>query len=245
MNAKQRIDQLLVARGVFESRARAQAAIEAGLVRIDGVVAQKPSATAARDARIEAEEPYPWVSRGGVKLAHALETFGVDPRGRDCLDIGSSTGGFTHVLLARGAARVTAIDAGREQMHASLRDDPRVALFESCDARAFDPARMATTPSLAVVDVSFISLTLIVPALGRLTTPEADCVALIKPQFEVGRAHLGKKGVVTDETARQAALARVRETFAEHGWRVLATIDSPIAGGDGNREHLIHAQRGA
>ncbi len=243
MGAKQRIDQLLVTRGFFESRARAQAAIEAGLVRIDGALARKASATAANDARIEAEEPYPWVSRGGVKLAHALDVFGLDPKDRDCLDIGSSTGGFTDVLLSRGASRVTAIDTGRDQMHARLRGDPRLHLFEGCDARAFDPARMRAPATLAAIDVSFISLTLIVPALARLTTPNAECVALTKPQFEVGRAHLGKNGVVSDDGARQAAVVRVQGAFATQGWRVLATIDSPIAGGDGNREYLLHARR--
>jgi 23S rRNA (cytidine1920-2'-O)/16S rRNA (cytidine1409-2'-O)-methyltransferase len=245
MTDRRRIDQLLVARGYFESRARARAAIDAGLVRIEGKTARKASDAALPDAAIEASEPWPWVSRGGVKLAHALDAFGVDPAGRICVDIGASTGGFTHVLLARGAVRIVAIDTGRDQMHASLRADPRVVLCEETDARQFDPARLPGPASLIAVDVSFISLRLIAPAAARLAAADADLVALVKPQFEVGRAHIGKNGVVTDAKARREALDGARQAFAAEGWGIAAAVCSPITGGDGNLEYLLHARRGA
>ena len=243
MASKQRIDQLLVARGLFESRARAQAAIAAGLVRVDGATARKASEAVNADAQIDAEQPHPWVSRGGLKLTHALDVFGVDPNGRFCLDVGSSTGGFTDVLLTRGARRVIAVDTGRDQFHARLRSDPRVALHESCDIRRFTPAPDDERASLIVVDVSFISLSLILPALAPLATADAILIALIKPQFEVGRANIGKNGVVADASARQDAIARIQAKAAAEGWRVDDVIDSPIEGGDGNREYLMLARR--
>jgi 23S rRNA (cytidine1920-2'-O)/16S rRNA (cytidine1409-2'-O)-methyltransferase len=242
---KQRLDQALVARGFFESRARAQAAIAAGLVSVGGAAARKPSDMIAPDAAIAAEAPHPYVSRGGVKLAHALDVFRIDPAARFCLDVGASTGGFTDVLLRRGARHVAAVDTGRDQLHARLRGDPRIALFEGQDIRAFDSSRMAEKASLVVVDASFISLTLIAPALAPLATPDADLVALVKPQFEVGRASVGKGGLVADEAATQAALKRVRDVFVAQGWSIGETIDSPITGGDGNREYLLRARRGA
>lgn len=242
MSQKQRIDQLLVSRGLFESRARAQAAIAAGLVRVNGAQARKASDSVNLDARVEAEEAFPWVSRGGVKLAHALDHFQIDAAGRICLDVGSSTGGFTDVLLSRDAKRVIAVDSGRDQMRQRLRGDARIALHEETDIRNFK-SDGAIDASLIVVDVSFISLRLVLPALGVFAAPEADLIALIKPQFEVGRAHVGKKGIVTGDSARRQAIDDVSRAAEAAGWRVADIIDSPIEGGDGNREYLMRARR--
>ncbi|MCZ8313937.1 TlyA family RNA methyltransferase [Phreatobacter sp.] len=238
-----RADLVLVERGHFDSRARAQEAIAAGLVSVDGRVLRKASEPIADGAAITAEQPHPWVSRGGVKLAAALAAFGVAPKGRTCLDVGSSTGGFSHVLLTGGAAGIIAIDTGRDQFHASLRHDPRITLMEGTDIRRLTPADMPALPDLAVIDVSFISLALVLPAVTALLAPAAELVALVKPQFEVGRAHVGKNGIVTDEAAREAAILRVRGVAERLGWRITGQIDSPIAGGDGNREVLIHGVR--
>jgi len=238
-----RADVVLVERGHFDSRASAQEAIAAGLVSVDGRVLRKASETIADGAAITAEQPHPWVSRGGVKLAAALEAFGVNPAGRTCLDIGSSTGGFSQVLLSQGAAGIIAVDTGRDQFHASLRGDPRVTLMEGTDVRRLTTGDLPAIPDLAVIDVSFISLTLVLPAATALLAPGAELVALVKPQFEVGRAHVGKNGIVTDEAARDAAILRVRGEAEQLGWRIAGQIDSPIAGGDGNREVLIHGVR--
>ena len=238
-----RADLLLVERGFFDSRAKAQAAIAAGLVTADGRAVRKASQEIPSAAVITAEAPHPWVSRGGVKLAAALAAFQVRPGGRTCLDIGSSTGGFTHVLLTDGAARVIAVDTGRDQFHGSLRSDPRVTLMEATDIRRLTPADLPALPDLAVIDVSFISLRLVLPAVTALVAPEAELVALVKPQFEVGRGHLGKNGIVTDAAARDAAVAGIREEAERLGWRIGGLIDSPIAGGDGNREFLMYGVR--
>lgn len=242
-SSRRRADVLLVERGHFESRARAQAAIAAGLVVADGKPVRKASEELANDAAIVAEAPHPWVSRGGVKLAKALEAFKVRPGGRVCLDVGSSTGGFTHVLLTEGAQHVVAVDTGHGQFHASLRGDPRVTLMEGTDVRRLAPADLTTAPDLAVVDVSFISLKLVLPAVTSLLAAQAELIALIKPQFEVGRAHLGKNGIVTDGAARDAAVAAVRTEAERLGWGIGGLVDSPIAGGDGNREFLMHGVR--
>jgi 23S rRNA (cytidine1920-2'-O)/16S rRNA (cytidine1409-2'-O)-methyltransferase len=238
-----RADLALVKRGLFESRAKARAAIEAGLVTADGEVVRKPSGTIPAGAVVEARAAHPWVSRGGVKLAAALEAFGIDPAGRDCLDIGSSTGGFTQVLLEGGAARVTAVDVGTGQMHASLRGDPRLALHETIDARALTPEMLGEPPSLIVIDVSFIPLGLVLPHVLGLAGEPADLVALVKPQFEVGRKH-APKGIVRDASARTAACESVRRTIEGLGWTVTGLIESPIHGGDGNIEYLIGARLG-
>lgn len=240
--SRRRADVLLVARGLFESRAKAQAAIAAGLVSADGQPVRKASDELRADAALEASPEHPWVSRGGVKLAHALDRFGIAAGGRVGLDVGSSTGGFTEVLLARGAARVTAVDTGRDQLHRSLRADPRVSLFEATDIRALEALDPA--PDLVVTDVSFISLALVLPAMTALAAPTADLVALIKPQFEVGRAAIGKNGVVRDTAAQVAAVERIKAATEALGWQIVAVIDSPIAGGEGNREFLMHARRG-
>lgn len=238
-----RADLLLVERGFFDSRAKAQAAIAAGLVAADGRPVRKASEELVSSAEISAEAPHPWVSRGGMKLAAALEAFKVRPMNRVCLDVGSSTGGFTHVLLTEGAEHVIAVDTGRDQFHASLRSDPRVTLMEGTDIRKLAPGALPAKPDLGVIDVSFISLKLVLPAVADLLSADAELIALIKPQFEVGRAAVGKNGIVTDAAAREAAVAGIRAEAERLGWRIGGMIDSPIAGGDGNREFLMHGWR--
>jgi 23S rRNA (cytidine1920-2'-O)/16S rRNA (cytidine1409-2'-O)-methyltransferase len=239
---KERIDRLLVSRGLFDSRAKAQAAIDAGLVTADSVPVRKASEEVATDAALVATPLHPYVSRGGVKLVAALDHFGFDPRGCVCLDVGSSTGGFTEVLLNRGARRVYAIDVGRGQLHASLRARPEVVSFEETDIRTVSPARLRETPDLVTVDVSFISLKLVLPAALKQMAHRAQLIALIKPQFEAGPA-LVKKGIVRDTSVRAAVCADIATFVASLNWRVLGTIPSPIAGGDGNAEFLLGAVR--
>ena len=241
MTDRKRADQLLVERGLFESRTRAQAAIAAGLVTANGIVLRKPSDGVAVDAVIVAAPEHPWVSRGGLKLVAALDHFGFDPAGRACLDVGASTGGFTEVLLARGARRIYAVDVGHGQLHARLHERPEVVSLEETDIRTLDPARLAEPPDLAVADVSFISLKLILPALNSLLRRPADLVALIKPQFEAGRAHL-KKGLVRDAAVHAAVCEELAAVAASLGWTVAGIIPSPIEGGEGNREFLLGAR---
>jgi len=242
MTDRKRADQLLVERGLFESRTRAQAAIAAGLVTADGTVLRKPSDGVAVNATIEAAPEHPWVSRGGLKLVAALDHFGFDPAGRVCLDVGASTGGFTEVLLARSARRIYAVDVGRGQLHARLRQRPAVVSLEDTDIRTLDPARLAELPDLVVTDVSFISLKLILPALGALLRRPAQLIALIKPQFETGRTHR-KKGVVRDAAVHAAVCEDIAAFAASLGWTVAGIIASPIAGGEGNREFLLGATK--
>lgn len=238
----QRIDLALVARGHFESRARAREAIEAGLVRLDGRLVRKPSETAAPGARIEAQAPHPWVSRAGMKLAAGLDAFGFDPGGATCLDLGASTGGFTQVLLSRGAARVYAVDVGHGQLHASLRADPRIVSMEGLDARALTGAHLERAPQIVASDLSFISLKLVLPHALGLAAPDARLVALVKPQFEAGRAHV-KNGIVRDPAVHARVCAEIADLVRTLGWRVLGVEPSPIEGGDGNREFLLGAAR--
>lgn len=242
MNPRIRADRLLVERGLFESRSRAQAAIEAGMVTADGVRIDKPSTPISADATIEAAPAHPWVSRGGIKLAVALDHFGIDPTGRVCLDIGASTGGFTNVLLARGARCVYAVDAGRGQLHASLRKHAAVISLEATDIRKLEASRLAETPDFVTVDVSFIPLKLVLPAAFALARTPAELVALIKPQYEAGPAHV-TKGLVRDSLVHERVCADIAGTIASLGWTVREAIPSPIAGGDGNREFLIAARR--
>ena len=239
---RQRADQLLVARGLFDSRAKAQAAIEAGLVSADGVTVRKPSETIAICAMLKASPAHPYVSRGGLKLAAALDHFGFDPTGRVCLDVGASTGGFTQVLMKRGAAKVYAVDVGRGQLHESLRGRPEVVALEQTDIRNMSAARFDARPDFVTVDVSFISLKLLLPAALALAKTPAQLVALIKPQFEAGRGSV-KKGVVRDDAVRRAVCDDIAAFVASLGWRVLGVIPSPIAGGDGNVEFLLGAAR--
>ena len=242
MTSRRRADLLLVERGLFESRAKAQAAIAAGLVTAGDVPVRKASEEIPLDATLHAEAAHPWVSRGGVKLAAALDHFGFDPRGHVCLDVGASTGGFTQVLLARGARRVYTVDVGRDQLHASLRSEPRVMLFEELDIRALDASRLPEPPDFLTLDVSFISLKLVLPAAIALVRPPARMIALIKPQFEAGRRRL-KKGIVRDPQVHAAVCEDIAGFVAALGWIVAGVIPSPIAGGDGNREFLLGAAR--
>ena len=239
---KIRADQLLVERGLFESRARAQAAIAAGLVTAGGAVVRKPSDMLARNVQIAAEAAHPYVSRGGLKLVAALDAFGLDPTGRDCLDIGASTGGFTEVLLKRGARHVVAVDVGREQLHASLKGNKRVKSLEGQDIRSLVLDQGSAPPSLAVIDVSFISLKLVLPPISTLLAPEAALVALVKPQFEAGRSAL-KKGVVRDAEIHERVCVEIEAALQALGFALLGRIPSPIEGGDGNREFLVGAHR--
>ncbi len=243
MIARERADRLLVARGLFESRARAQAAITAGLVTADGVPVRKASDTIAIDAVIEAAPAHPYVSRGALKLAAALDHFHLDVTNRICLDVGASTGGFTELLTARGARLVYAIDVGSDQLHSRLRGQSNIVSMEQTDIRALDPSQLAELPDLATVDVSFISLKLVLPAIGRLLQPRAAIVVLIKPQFEVQRSTT-KKGIVRDPAIHRAVCDDIAAFVASLGWRVEGLMPSPIPGGDGNQEFLIGARRG-
>lgn len=240
---KQRIDLLLVDRGLFDSRARAQAAIAAGRVTVDGRVVGKPSEAVDADAVITAEAAHPWVGRGGLKLDHALTLWPIPVEGRVALDVGASTGGFTQVCVSRGATRVYAVDVGRDQLHPTLAGDPRVVELSGTDARALDAALIPQTPDLIVTDVSFISLAKALPAALALAGPGADLVALVKPQFEAGRDRVGKGGIVKDEAVRRETLADVAAWLEGQGWTVRATADSPITGGDGNAEFLLWARK--
>lgn len=237
-----RADLLLVARGLVESRAKARAAIEAGGVLANGVVVAKASDLIDEAAALDVTPPHPWVSRGGVKLAAALDAFGVNPADRICLDVGSSTGGFTHVLLSHGAARVYAVDVGRDQLHASLRADPRVISLEQTDARILTRAQIAEAPSLVVCDASFIGSAKVLAVPFALAADSADAIVLIKPQFEAG-PKAGRDGVLDEETARVAAQSAVDALDGLERFRVTASVDSPIRGGDGNLERLVHLRR--
>jgi 23S rRNA (cytidine1920-2'-O)/16S rRNA (cytidine1409-2'-O)-methyltransferase len=243
--AKRRLDQLLVERGLFESRARAQAAIMAGLVFVAGRKADKPGVPVAADAVVEVKgKEHPYVSRGGMKLAAALDRFGIDPAGRTCLDVGASTGGFTEVLLRRGAAKVYAVDVGHGQLAWSLRNDPRVVVLERTNARHLTRAEVPEPIDLIVCDASFIGLETVLPAPLALAAPGAHVVALIKPQFEVGPANVGKGGIVRDPVLHDRVCARIAAWLAaQSGWSVLGVVPSPIEGADGNREFLIAAHR--
>jgi 23S rRNA (cytidine1920-2'-O)/16S rRNA (cytidine1409-2'-O)-methyltransferase len=243
MNTRERADRLLVARGLFESRARAQAAIAAGLVTADGVPVRKASEAISSAAVIAAEPAHPYVSRGGVKLAAALDHFHLDVTGRICLDVGASTGGFTEVLALRGAKRVYAIDVGRDQLHPRLRVRSVIVSMEETDIRTLDPADLAEESDFATVDVSFISLKLVVPAVGNILRPRATLVALIKPQFEAGRRDI-KKGIVRDPAVHTAVCDDIGAFLAALGWRIGGIAASAIPGGDGNHEFFIEAERG-
>ncbi|WP_295218204.1 TlyA family RNA methyltransferase [uncultured Brevundimonas sp.] len=240
---KGRADQMLVARGLFDTRARARAAIEAGRVKADGRLIVKPSEQIAEDAEIDAQPAHPWVGRGALKLDHALTLWPVLVEGRVALDVGASTGGFTEVLLNRGVDKVFAVDVGFGQMHARVSSDPRVVNLERTDARDLTPDMIPQPPSLVVCDASFISLIKVLPVALHLATPGADLVTLVKPQFEADGPGGGKKGVIKDAGAHAAAVERVRNWLAALGWAVQATTESPITGGDGNVEFLLWAKK--
>jgi 23S rRNA (cytidine1920-2'-O)/16S rRNA (cytidine1409-2'-O)-methyltransferase len=243
MTDRVRIDRLLVERGLFESRAKAQAAIEAGLVVANEMPVTRASLELPPDAVLRAEPAHPFVSRGGVKLVAALNHFGFDPAGQICLDVGASTGGFTQALLGRGAKRVYAVDVGRDQLHHKLRSRDEVVVIENTDIRALPASRLAPPPAFVVIDVSFISLKLVLPPASALAPPPARLIALIKPQFEAGRAQV-KKGIIRDPAIHAEVSADIGHTAAALGWNVLGIIASPILGRDGNREFLLGAERG-
>ena len=240
---RKRADVVLVERGLFDSRAKARAAIEAGGVVADGRTLVKASELVDEAASIEALAAHPYVGRGALKLAHALGLWPVRIEGRTVLDVGASTGGFTEVSLQHGAVRVYAVDVGRGQLHPKLAGDPRVVGLEGVDARNLTAVMIPVAPDVIVTDVSFIGLAKALPAALRLATLGADLIALVKPQFEVGPDHVGKGGLVKDETARARALEEVSEFLRDSGWIVRATADSPITGGDGNHEYLLWAQK--
>lgn len=243
---KRRLDELLVRRGLAESRTRAQALIMAGVVFSDGRALDKPGRQVPEDLPLEVRgRDHPWVSRGGLKLSHALEHFGISARDRVALDIGASTGGFTDVLLTGGAAKVYAVDVGHGQLDWRLRQDPRVAVLERTNARHLTREQVPDPVDLIVCDASFIGLTTVLPAALDLAAPNADLVALIKPQFEVGKDQVGRGGVVRDPALHASVCARIRDWLdRQPAWHVLGVTESPVTGPAGNIEFLIAARRG-
>lgn len=245
MTEKRRIDQVLVERGLAESRARAQALVMAGLVFAGDVRVDKPGQQIKDGVAIEVRgRDHPWVGRGGVKLAHAIAHFALDPKGAVAMDIGSSTGGFTEVLLANGAAHVFAVDVGTNQLAWKLRQDPRITVLEQTNARALTPAQIDRACDWVVCDASFIGLAKVLEVPLILAEPRCTLVALIKPQFEVGREEVGKGGIVRDPALHARVCDEVREWLEHGGWRVLGVTESPITGTEGNVEFLIAAERG-
>ncbi|MGN6312074.1 MAG: TlyA family RNA methyltransferase [Xanthobacteraceae bacterium] len=240
---RKRADLLLVERGLFESRARAQDAIAHGLVTADGKVVAKPSEVIADSAVIEAAPAHPWVSRGGVKLAGALAQYPIEIEDHVCLDVGASTGGFTEVLLSEGAALVFAIDVGTNQLHDSLRGHPRIVSMEQTDIRSYDGKRLPQRPDVVVIDASFISLKLILPVALQLAAAPMSLLALIKPQFEAPRSAI-KKGIVRDAVVHQAVRDDITAFAAAQGCTDIEVFPSSIPGGDGNVEFFLGARRG-
>jgi 23S rRNA (cytidine1920-2'-O)/16S rRNA (cytidine1409-2'-O)-methyltransferase len=239
-----RADLFLVRQGFAASRAEAQAAIAAGLVIVDGQVVAKPSQLLTANSQIAFEKVHPHVSRGALKLAAGLDRFALSPRDKTCLDIGASTGGFTEILLRRGAARVYAVDVGHGQMHESIARHPRVISLEGVNARNLNGEHLPEPVDAIVADVSFISLQLALPNALAMVRPDAWLVALVKPQFEVGRDGVGKGGIVRDSAAREGAVNAFTHWISSvQGWSVLGVMESPIEGGDGNREFLVAARK--
>jgi 23S rRNA (cytidine1920-2'-O)/16S rRNA (cytidine1409-2'-O)-methyltransferase len=240
--ARERLDKLLVDRGLVASRERARGLVMSGSVLVGGQPETKPGTMLAPDVEISLkEEDHPYVSRGALKLVKGLDTFAIDPASMIALDIGASTGGFTDVLLARGAAKVYAIDVGYGQLAWSLRSDPRVVTIERTNVRNMDLALVPEPANIAVIDVSFISLTLVLPRVRELLQPPPGkpIIALVKPQFEVGREHVGKGGVVRDEEARRGAVTKVRDWANANGFVAGDDVESPITGPAGNVEYLL------
>ena len=238
---KERIDKLVVDRGLAESRSRAQAMILAGQVLIGTERVDKPGRMVSSDSEIRIKgEALRYVSRGGLKLEAALGEFKVDPAGKACIDVGASTGGFTDCLLKHGAARVWSVDVGHNQLDWRIRSDPRVVAIEGVNARNLSPGRFPVRFDLAVIDVSFISLTKIIPAVRGVITDTADIIALVKPQFEVGKGEVGRGGVVTDPAKHLRVLREVIRSARSEGFSVINVMASPILGAEGNREFLLH-----
>jgi 23S rRNA (cytidine1920-2'-O)/16S rRNA (cytidine1409-2'-O)-methyltransferase len=242
-SSKKRADVVLVERGLFESRARARAAIEAGLVRANDRQVTKPSEVIPADAELQAEPAHPYVSRGGVKLADALERYAIDIEDHICLDVGASTGGFTEVLLQNGAAMVFALDVGRGQLHPSLHGHPKIVSMEATDIRSFEGKRLPARPDIVVIDVSFISLKAVLPVALSLAAAPMSLLALIKPQFEVKGQH-DKRGVIRDEAVHLKVCDDIKAFATSLGCTDIAVFPSAIPGGDGNIEFFIGARRG-
>jgi 23S rRNA (cytidine1920-2'-O)/16S rRNA (cytidine1409-2'-O)-methyltransferase len=241
---RHRADQLLADRGLAESRTRAQALILAGKVFAGDRRIAKAGDLLPEDSPLEVRgQDHPWVSRGGLKLQHALTHFALSPENRICLDVGASTGGFTDVLLAHGAAKVHAVDVGHGQLAWALRQDPRVVVLERVNARYLTAAQVAEAPDLVVCDASFIGLETVLPAALALAKPQAQLVALIKPQFEVGPDRVGKGGVVRDPALHQEVCARIASWLRARGWDAIGIVESPIRGPEGNIEFLVYARR--
>ena len=240
---RKRIDLLLVERGLFESRARARAAIEAGLVFANDKLVLKASETFPANAALQAQPAHPFVSRGGVKLAGALEQYPIPIEDHVCLDVGASTGGFTEVLLANGASIVFAIDVGHGQLHPSLHDHPKIVSMEATDIRSLEGKRLPARPDVVVIDVSFISLKAVLPTALALAAAPMHLLALIKPQFEATRKH-SKRGIIRDAAVHQEVCDEIAAFVASLGCTVIRVFPSPIAGGDGNAEFFIGARRG-
>lgn len=236
---RQRLDSALVERGLFPTRARAQAAVMAGRVRVDGDARVKPGQQVGPDATLEVDEGPEFASRGGLKLDHALGRLGVDVAGSACIDVGASTGGFTDVLLRRGAESVIAVDVGYGQLAWALREDPRVDVLDRTNARALEPAMLPRVPDLAVMDVSFISSTLVWPAVARCLSPAYRALVMVKPQFEVGRENVGSGGVVRDPARRRDAVMGVARAVEATGGRIAGAVDSGTPGPRGNREVFL------
>jgi 23S rRNA (cytidine1920-2'-O)/16S rRNA (cytidine1409-2'-O)-methyltransferase len=241
--ARSRIDTLLVERGLVQSRAQAQAILLAGSISVDGATVTKPGALVSPGATIEVLRRPRYVSRGGDKLAHALATFAIDVTGLTCIDVGASTGGFTDCLLQNGARRVYAVDVGRGQLHERLRARPEVVSLEATDIRDLAAGQLAEPPDFVTVDVSFISLKLVLPAALALTRRPARLIALIKPQFEAERHEIGKSGVVRDAAVHERVRTAVAAWLEGRGWTILGVTPSPITGPEGNVEFLIAATR--
>ena len=242
--AKSRVDQMLVDRGLAESRTRAQALIMAGLVYVGDRKVEKPGQSFAEDVTLDVRgRDHPWVSRGGIKLAHGLDHFGWDVAGTVAIDVGSSTGGFTDVLLSRGAARVYAVDSGTNQLAWKLRQDPRVIVHEQTSARILTDAHIPEPVDLIVCDASFIGISKVLEVPLRFAKPAARALTLVKPQFEAGREEVGKGGVVRDPAVHRRVCDEVAAWFETHGWRVEGVSESPITGSEGNVEFLLAAVR--
>lgn len=245
MGARLRIDQLLVDRGLAESRSKAQALVMAGLVVVGDKRVDKPGTQVAEDVAVELKgQDHPWVSRGGLKLVEALDRFAIDPTGLVAVDVGASTGGFTDVLLTRGAAKVYAVDVGHGQLAWKLRNDPRVVVLERTNARHLNTDLIPEPPAMVVCDASFIGLEVVLPAALSLAAPGAVLVALIKPQFEVGKGRVGKGGVVREPELHAEVCDRISQWLpTQAGWQVEGLCDSPIKGPEGNKEFLIFGRK--